>query len=318
MLVGRSAPDHRGRGAAAPAVGLRPLSCRDEPHDRRRRARRRAPCSPSGRVSTRTSRAGVATPSTRPRSGTEPASSRRRPMRARRTPASRRSSRRAIRTAGCRDKELPRRAGRPRERVLRAPGLELMSVVLAAPRASCSTRCYARVRPRTRRRRRGARCRLPAGSSPRASRSPCGDPPRAEAGRDDDPAGCTVGEDGDPLAGMSAGGSSDALISATRASRAASSISNVTTRAYSGICPPLGSAFTLFDGGANSRPRSCRLLPLRAVRFPGHATSSGVRSCVAACSIWSIWTVIDAADCDPSTVRDLLIRSIYWPSTSNR
>ena len=96
----RGAADHRGRGAAPRAVGLRPLPTEREARDHRRRPgpvrRARGGCaSAHGRA-----RTGVATPSTRRRSATVRASSRRRATRKRRTPVSRNASRLASATAG--------------------------------------------------------------------------------------------------------------------------------------------------------------------------------------------------------------------------
>ena len=73
--VRRGAPARRGRGAPAAAVGLRALPARHEPQRSSAPATGRASCSQSARASTRTALAGAATPSTKSRSDTTPASS---------------------------------------------------------------------------------------------------------------------------------------------------------------------------------------------------------------------------------------------------
>jgi hypothetical protein len=108
VLSGEAAARHRGRGAGAPAVGLRALSARDSARDRRRRRQPlRRPCrrrtrashvSPTGACRGNTT--GAHTPSTRPRSLMAPVSSRRRPTRKSHTPAFRRPSRCDTATAG--------------------------------------------------------------------------------------------------------------------------------------------------------------------------------------------------------------------------
>ena len=120
----RGAPDRRRRGAAAAAMGSRPLPAEGRAHDRRRgrravRDRRRRRARPLDRP-----RTGAATRSTRPPAATTPASRRRRRCRSRRTPTSGRRRRSATATASSRTEPDALLAGGARAARRSSPGAQ--------------------------------------------------------------------------------------------------------------------------------------------------------------------------------------------------